>query len=128
MGPHTRNAGQTYFRSGSLDPSDVVGSEVDLLGSVRRELIEETGLALDDVEPDHGWYAVLAGADLPVLKLLRAKLPAAVLKEEIRANLANQAQPEFSDIRVIRSASDVDAQMPVWMTAFLAHVWGNDAR
>lgn len=124
MAPHTRNAGQIYFPSGSIDPGDVVESKVDLYGSVQRELTEETGLAPVDVEPERGWYAVLAGADLPVLKILRAREPAEDLKARILTNLASQAQPEFTDVRLLRSPSDIDPRMPQWMTAFLAHVWG----
>jgi hypothetical protein len=45
------------FRGRHADPADVVGDNVDLERSVIRELTEETGLTLADVEPQPGWTA-----------------------------------------------------------------------
>jgi hypothetical protein len=48
MNAHTAGAGGIYFPSGVLDPGDVVGGRVDFDRNVRREIVEETGLSLDD--------------------------------------------------------------------------------
>ena len=49
MNAHTAGAGGIYFPSGVLDPGDVVRGRVDFDRNVRREIVEETGLSLDDV-------------------------------------------------------------------------------
>jgi hypothetical protein len=58
MGPHTINSGRVYFPCGTPDPSDVVGARVDLDFSVRRELMEETGLELGEFAGEPGWTTV----------------------------------------------------------------------
>ncbi len=123
MAPHTRNAGEIYFPSGSLDPGDVADARVDMLAAIQRELTEETGLTAQDVETDPSWIIVHAGPRLPVLKTMRAAEPAEALKERILANLGRQQQPEFTDIGIVRSLADVDLRMPSWMRAFFAHIW-----
>jgi 8-oxo-dGTP pyrophosphatase MutT (NUDIX family) len=123
MAAHTRNAGQVLFPSGSLDPADVSNGKVDIYSSVLRELEEETGLTSEDFEPEPGWNVVLAGPHVPIVKVIRAKHPAERVAKRIWANLADQTQPEFSDIQIVRSPSDLDSRMPAWMHAFFAPIW-----
>jgi 8-oxo-dGTP pyrophosphatase MutT (NUDIX family) len=120
MAPHTRNAGQLYFPSGSFDRKDVTAGKLDVLASIFRELREETGLAPGDLAPDPGWHAVFAGPRVPLFKLVRASEPADVVRRRIVTNLAAQKKPEFVAIEVVRSG-DVDPRMPLWMRAFLRH-------
>jgi 8-oxo-dGTP pyrophosphatase MutT (NUDIX family) len=126
MGGHTMNAGRIYFPSGTPDPSDVVGTTVDLAGSVLRELAEETGLSAADVAAEAGWHAVLAGARLAMLKMVRAPVPAAQLRARILDHLAAEAQAELADIRIVRGPADLDPMMPAFIVDFLAHVWGQE--
>lgn len=122
MAPHTRNAGQVYFPSGSMDPADLVGATVDFASSVERELLEETGLPPDDLEYRPGWYAVFAGPRLPIIKVAQARESGETLRQRILANLATQSGAEFSDIRLIRWPSDFDPKMPSWMKMFFEFV------
>jgi hypothetical protein len=66
MAPHTRNAGQIYFPSGSFDRKDVTAGKLDILGTILRELREETGLAPDGLVADPGWHVVFAGPRVPL--------------------------------------------------------------
>jgi 8-oxo-dGTP pyrophosphatase MutT (NUDIX family) len=123
MAAHKMNAGRIYFPSGTPDPTDVVGSAVDLAGSVLRELTEETGLTAADVEIDAGWHAVLAGARLAMFKTVRSPLPAAALRARILAHLAAEPQAELADMRIARGPADLDPMMPEFIADFLRHVW-----
>ncbi len=120
MASYTRNAGQVSFPSGSFDPADVKGEEVDVGSSILRELEEETGLRPDEVDPQPGWCVVSAGPCVAVFKIVRAREPAARLRHRVLANLTTQTQPELADILVIRGREDVDSRMPAWMQIFLA--------
>jgi 8-oxo-dGTP pyrophosphatase MutT (NUDIX family) len=123
MAPHTRNAGQVYFPSGSFDMKDVIDARVDCLGNVRRELGEETGLTPDDVDFDDGWHVVFSGQHVPLMKIVRIKEPAQRVRERILDRLRMQTAPEFSDIRIVRGLSDLDTRIPAWLTIFLRYFW-----
>jgi hypothetical protein len=49
------------------------------------------------------------------------------LRARILRYLAGEAQPEFSEIRILRGIADVDADMPRFLLAYLAAAW-SDAR
>jgi hypothetical protein len=123
MGAHTFNAGQVYFTCGTPEPSDVVGGKVDFEASVGRELAEETGLAATDVDAEPGWTAVVDGPLIAQIKVFRVEEKATALRERILARLAREAEPELVDIRIVRVASDLDAAMPRYVTAFLDWWW-----
>ena len=46
------------------------------------------------------------------------------LRDRVLEHLANEKAPELSDIRIVRSRSDLDPLMPPYIVAFLAHVFG----
>ena len=119
MSPATVNAGQIYFPSGTPDLSDVADGGVNLAGSVMREVAEETGLGADDFETSRAWTAVRDGAYLALMRHLHAREDAETLRARIICTLADQENPEFSDIRIVRSRSDYDPCMPSFITAFL---------
>jgi 8-oxo-dGTP pyrophosphatase MutT (NUDIX family) len=123
MSAFTANAGRIYFPAGTPEPADIVGGTVDLLGSVLRELREETGLdpAAFSAAPD--WTAVIAGPRLALMKAIQADRPAEALREEVLCHLAAEARPELADVRIVRSPDDFDPAMPDFVTAYLSYVW-----
>ena len=123
MGAHTANAGKVYFPCGTPDPHDIAGGMVDLDGSVRRELMEETGIDASNLEVEPGWTTVFAGPRIAQIKLLRARETASVLRDRIRAHLAEEAEPELTDIRIVRGEADLHPMMPDFVSAFLRHRW-----
>lgn len=123
MAAHTANAGKIYFPAGTPEPGDIRGDSVDLLGSVTREVKEETGLTSADFKVEAGWMTVLAGPRLAQMKLLQAKEPAEELRKRIVSFLATQEQPELTDVHIVRGPDDITAAMPLFMPAFLHHIW-----
>jgi len=124
MAPSTAAAGQIYFPSGTPDREDV-GAEgaLDLAGSVGRELLEETGLDIGALAAEPGWTLVRDSGFVALMKRLTACQNAAELRSRIMHHLANEAQPEFSDIRIVRGRADLDARMPRFVIAYLEAMW-----
>ncbi|MET0970456.1 MAG: NUDIX hydrolase, partial [Tardiphaga sp.] len=120
MGPHTANAGRIYFASGTPDPSDLRGDVVDIAGSVLREVAEEIGLTAASFRVDPQWHCVVTGAAIAMMQILDADLGGAEMRAVIMANLAAQADPELSDIHLVRSTADFTSTMPLFVTAFIA--------
>ena len=123
MAPQTANAGHIYFPCGTPDLDDIVGSQVDLAGSVRREIEEETGIGEDDYTPERGWYVILNGPRVALVRVLQARDDAATLRRRIEDSLARQAAPELAGIRLIGSAQDFEPMVAEFVRAFLSHVW-----
>lgn len=121
MGPHTHNAGKIYFAAGTPDPGDVLpDGTVDLAGSALRELEEETGLASHEIMAGDGWRAVLGRERIAFMRDVRIDLPAGEARRLILDRLARQTEPELSDIVIVRSPADIDAErMPIFMQIFL---------
>ena len=122
MAPQTSAGGKIYFPAGTPDPDDVVDGMVDLAGSVIREVAEETGLGAGDFVEEDGWYCVVDGPRIALMKVLQAHDPAEVLRRRVLKHLAHETTPELADIRIVRSRSDFDPMMPRFVTAFLDHI------
>lgn len=121
MGGHTANAGQIYFPCGTPDPDDVRDGRVDLDGSVRRELFEETGISADELDIDPGWHAVFAGPRIAMIKPMRARVTADALRQRIRSHIAQEREPELADAHIVRGLADLDSRMPDFARHFLAN-------
>jgi 8-oxo-dGTP pyrophosphatase MutT (NUDIX family) len=124
MAPHTANAGRIYFPGGTPEPEDVVGETVDLAGNVAREVAEETGLVPEELNIEPGWHAVFAGPRIAMIKLMQAKETAEALRARILAYLASEPDPELCDILIARGKADLHPNMPDFIPAFLARMWG----
>lgn len=120
MAPHTANAGRVYFPAGTPDPDDIVGGHLDIAGSVFREIEEETGLTPADYRAAAHWDCVVTGAAIAMIRLLNADIPGEAMRSRIEANLARQGKPELCAIHLVRQGRDLTAQMPRFVTAFLA--------
>jgi 8-oxo-dGTP pyrophosphatase MutT (NUDIX family) len=124
MAPSTASAGLVYFPCGTPDPADIgAGGGLDLEGSVRRELLEETGLDIGELTAEPGFTLVHDRGFLALMKRLSARQNANQLRDRIVRHLANDPHPEFSDVRIVRDRGDLDANMPAFVVAYLEMAW-----
>jgi hypothetical protein len=124
MGPSTSIAGLWLFPCGTPDPKDISGAgTLDVAGSVGRELFEETGLSIGAFKVEPGWTLIRDGGLMALIKRLVAAESAEQLRAQVMRHLANETQPELSDIRFLRGAADFDPAMPRFVKAYLERIW-----
>ncbi|MEZ5924013.1 MAG: NUDIX hydrolase [Hyphomicrobiaceae bacterium] len=107
--PGTVNAGRTYLFSGVLDDRDIDGSgEVDVLAGAVREVVEETGLLPTELARTSPWHwSIEDGVWINFVVELTSYMPATDLAERILAHARSQADPELSDVVIIRGTGDL---------------------
>ena len=119
MAAHTANAGRIYFPAGTPEPADLHEGRLDVAASVMREIEEETGLRPIDYRAEPHWDCVVYDASIAMMRTLHVDAAGETVKARIEANLVRQAHPELSGIHLVRSMSDLTADMPPFVTAFV---------
>ena len=120
MSTQTANPGRVYFPAGTPDLQDVRGAGVDLVGSVTRELAEETGIVPADVALMPGWTIVVDGQRIACMKEVRSRLAAAELVRDFETFRAAQHAPELQGLEAVRPTRDLDdSRMPSFMLHYL---------
>jgi len=104
MGPKTANAGQVYFAAGSLEDVDVIDGRCDVEKNMRREVLEETGIDLDEAEGGEGYHAVHIRRRVTLVKLFRFRETADALIARIEAHIRVAEEEEIAGAVAIRSA------------------------
>jgi 8-oxo-dGTP pyrophosphatase MutT (NUDIX family) len=109
MGAHTVNAGRVYFAAGSFELEDFRDGQVDVAYNMRREVLEEIGIDLDDAETEPGrrHYLLSTANGTVIFRRYRARLTANQLINRINGFLATQEHPEVAGPVVIHSANDL---------------------
>ena len=122
MAAHTLNPGKIYPPGGSLEPDDVqADGRVDVMGSIVRELKEETGLDAADAR-DGGLLLIHDGPRIAIAQLYDFDLDAAELAAKANAYLASQQDDELDGIEIIASSSQIDARMPPFAAKLARHL------
>jgi hypothetical protein len=122
MAPHTANGGAIYFAAGTPDPSDIIDGKVDLGASVRRELLEETGISPDEVAIAPDWIIVTALARVACMKVMRMDETAARIKARVEAFLANDPNAELARMHIVGTRREIEGlKMQRFMADFLRH-------
>jgi 8-oxo-dGTP pyrophosphatase MutT (NUDIX family) len=120
MASHTINAGRIYFPAGTPDLDDVFAGKVDLGASVRRELLEETGIDADEATVQDGWTVMFSSHDIVCMKPMTLPLAASEAQARIEAFLALDPRPELARIHVVRTPDDIDpGRTPKYVADYL---------
>ena len=124
MASDTAAAGLLYFPCGTPEPDDIdAGGVFDSVGNLRRELLEETGLEVGDLEPEPGWTMVRDRGYVALLKRVTATQNAEALRARIMDHIASEARPELVDMHILRGTADFNERMPPFVTLFLETEW-----
>ena len=119
MSPGSANGGRIYFAAGTPDRDDLRGDSVDIAGSVRREVEEETGLVPADYRAAADWHCVVTSHSIALMRILDVAMPGEALRLKIEANLAQQTAPELCAMHLVRGVGDFTPAMPLFVTAFI---------
>ncbi len=126
MAPHTLNAGQIYFPAGTPDPQDLLDGRVDLDGSARRELLEETGLQAGEASAGKGWTVVFQPRRIACMKAMTLAVPADEARARIDDFLRRDPLAELSRMHIVRRVEDIDeARTPAFVAAYLRAAFGS---
>ena len=113
MAPWTANAGQVYFAGGSLEPADFVGGVADIDANMQREVLEETGLALDGAPRDAGYRVLRTDSGVVVIRRYALQQTAREIEARIRAFVAGEARPEIVEpVLLTRTQPRVPGLLP----------------
>lgn len=122
MGADHSCAGKVYFPAGTPDLLDVDNGRVDLDGSWRRELAEETGLVAKEGAAAPGWDVVFDSQRVACMKQVRFPYPANEMKTRVEAFLRGEEKPELAGAHMIASRDQlVDPRIPPFTSRYLGH-------
>jgi 8-oxo-dGTP pyrophosphatase MutT (NUDIX family) len=124
MASYTAGAGQVCFPGGTPDRDDILpGGVLDIGGNLKRELLEETGLDIAELDAKPGWTMVHDRGFVALMKRIAARCGADELRARVMAHLAKEAQPEFVDMRMLRGPADLDDRMRRFHRVYLEQEW-----
>lgn len=128
MGDHTANAGKVYFAAGTPDRDDArPDGTLDIAGSVTRELGEETGLRVDELQVGKGWTALIEQGRIAFMREVRIDLPADEARALMLERMKHLEEEELSDIVIVRDLAETENHdMPPFMRRYLAHIFQAD--
>lgn len=100
--------GAIYFPAGTPDLLDVrEDGQVDLEGSVTRELLEETGLSTRNARLEPGWTVVFEGQYVACMKTINSAESSAALLARARAHIDREQAPELAAVHMVSSPADL---------------------
>lgn len=98
MAAHTANAGRVCFAAGSLDASDIHDSQCDVLGSMRRELKEETGLDVQDAVEDAQLYTAQSNGRCIVFRPVYFPWTGEEIMQRVAAHMKTETLSEIDEV------------------------------
>ena len=119
MGANTANPGRVYAPAGSLDLSDITGTQVDLDGGIYREAMEETGLDLSLHEPENRMFCWRRRGLVALFRRFACTETADRLAARMRAHIATAPEQEIEDVVIVRRPEDAGPTVPPYMQAMI---------
>jgi 8-oxo-dGTP pyrophosphatase MutT (NUDIX family) len=126
MSEHTLNGGYVYCPAGGIDDSDVVDGRCDLAGNMAREVLEETGLRLDEARAADGLHVFRFGRHFTVFRYFHFDRTADSLIDDIRGHIADGHEDEIADAVAITSGRPDAHRYSRAMLPILHHYFGSD--
>ena len=124
MAPYTARGGRIYFPCGTPDPSAIDDrGAFDPIDHLNRELREETGLSINELDAEPGWILARDRCSLALIRRLISRDNAEELRRRVMRHIRAEQQPELSDMHIVRGPAQLDARMPKFVTAFLQEQW-----
>jgi len=125
MADHTANGGKVYFAAGTPDRGDALpDGTLDLAGSATRELGEETGLRVEELQVGEGWTALIEQGRIAFMREVRIDLPADEARALMLERMKDLEEEELSDIVIVRDLTESEKHdMPPFMRRYLAHIF-----
>ncbi len=128
MSSITANAGKVYCASGSLEEDDIVDGRIDLDANMAREVAEETGLALDDMEPEPDYFCAWCGQIVMFYRFFQSSVEAAGLMERVRDHMRRDTEGEIDAVLAITGDNRDDFDYAHSMPPVLDLVFGRRGR
>ncbi len=123
MAPYTAASGRVYPMAGTPDPDDITDGKLDIEGSIRRELLEEAGLAAADATRQQGYMLIEDGGMSALCAVFDFDAPSRDLKARMMAHIDLQEQPELDEIVIFRRAGfHVHHRMPGFARTLVQHL------
>ncbi len=114
------NAGRVFFPGGTPDLSDITpDGDVDLYGSVLREMEEEAGLSELGTRQTGGWDMVLDGPYLCLMRRMVFPDTGAALAARIAAFMASQKRPELARLHLAAGPDDLGPEVMSFAADYL---------
>lgn len=124
MAGHTANAGRVYFPSGSLEKQDFRDGLADLPGNMQREVLEETGLDLNEAEAGEGYQLWQGRGVAALIRSYRFREDAVTLHGRMTDFCRSErSDGELEDILVFKPGQS-DPAMPAAMQAWIGQFAG----
>ena len=116
------NSGLIYPPGGLIDVRDVgPDGRIDIAASIRREIAEETGLAVTDLTRVPGYLVSVDGAQVAIGCVFRSPLSAADLQARMRAGLVADPERELIEIIIVFAPDDTEQlPMPPWTSRLVS--------
>ncbi|MGQ0457007.1 MAG: NUDIX hydrolase [Hyphomicrobium sp.] len=121
------NSGLTYLPGGFIDARDIAADgRVDIVGSVLRELEEETGLGAADGVPAPGLLVTRVGPQLSFAVTYQAQATADALVGKIMRRLDGDPHSELQEVVAVRRRNDLaGSTLPPYAALLMKHVFAS---